>query len=353
MHTPTLDPEDNHSLVYTTNLLIMVLLFVGVLFRWFAIDVSNPPWPGIGVVLLLVGNSVYLSQSGSSDIAAGILISILVVGLLVSGVKSGGFGGPVLILSPLIPIAATLLISARAGLFTVIVVTLILLIMFALHLSGKIPDNPNSETGLLVGRYLAVSFTAMVTTWVVWAFAQSHRKLLREVESLAHTDHLTGIANRRSVALGLAKETARARRTGGWISTLMIDVDHFKRFNDINGHAEGDECLKRVANVLKNAAKRPTDLLGRYGGEEFILILPETDCMGAAIVAEAIRAEMQAQNIPYENGKSDVVTVSIGSFSSSDKCTQDEDVLVRQADSALYEAKESGRNRVVVQSSED
>jgi len=343
-----LEPEDKHSLVYTTNLLIMVLLMIGLLFRWFAIGSAYPPWPGIGVVLLLVTNSIYLNWRRSSGRAAWFLISILSLGLLVSGINAGGFGGPIPILAPLIPIAATLLINARAGLITVIIVMMILLTLFSLHLVDKISPNLNSETGILVSRYLAVSFTVIVTTWVVWAFAQSHRGLLAEVESLANTDHLTGIANRRSVSIELAKETARVRRTGGWLSTLMVDVDHFKRFNDINGHTEGDQCLKRVAQVIKNGAKRPADLVGRYGGEEFILILPETDSAGAAKIAEAIRADVQAQNIPYENGKSEVVTVSIGSFTSSGKAADCENVLVSRADSALYQAKAAGRNRVVV-----
>ena len=343
------DPEDNHSLVYTTNLVIMLLAMIGVLFRWFAVGVASPPWPGLAVVTLLVANSIYLNHSGLSALAAKILIGVTTVGLLVSGFKTGGYGGPILILAPLIPIAATLLINASAGVFSAIVVMMILVAIFVLQLIGKVPANVHGETGVLVARYLAICFTALATTWVVWAFSQTHRKLLAKVESMANTDHLTGIANRRSVALELAKETARVRRNGGWISTLMVDVDHFKRFNDLNGHAEGDICLKRVADVLKNAAQRPADLVGRYGGEEFILILPETDNAGAAKVAETIRANIQAQNIPYEAGKSDVVTVSVGTFSSHGKAAEDEDVLVRLADSALYEAKESGRNRVVSQ----
>ena len=351
LRTKILDPEDKHSLIYTTNLVVMVFLMVGLLFRWFAFSASNPPWPGIGVILLLVANSIYLNTRHSSNLAAVFLICILSLGLIVAGINAGGFNGPIPILAPLIPIAAMLLINARAGMITVVVVMTILLILFSLQLAGKVSPNINSETGILVGRYLAVTFTALITTWVVWAFAQSHRKLLAEVQSLAHTDHLTGIANRRCVSIELAKETARVRRTGGWISTLMIDVDHFKRFNDINGHTEGDQCLKRVAQVLQKAAKRPADVVGRYGGEEFILILPETDSAGAAKIAESIRADMQAQNIPYEDGESDVVTVSIGSFSSCGKAVGNEDALVTRADSALYEAKESGRNRVVVLSS--
>jgi diguanylate cyclase (GGDEF)-like protein len=329
-----------------------LLVLVGVVFRWYALGGTSLPWPGTAFLLILLGNAVYLSRSGSSDIAAGVLVSTLTVALIVAGYNTGGFSGPIPIVSPLIPIAAILLLSSRAGFLSLMVVSLSLLILLTLHLTAQIPDNPNGETYLLVVRYVAVTLTVLITGWVVSAFVNSHRKLLSEVDLSARTDYLTGIANRRSVALGLAKESARARRNGSWISTLMIDVDHFKRFNDINGHAEGDECLKRVANVLKNAVKRPADLLGRYGGEEFIVVLTETDPLGAAKVAETLRTEVQAQNIPYENGKSEVVTISIGSFSSSDEGTQREDVLIKHADLALYKAKKAGRNRVVAQLSE-
>ncbi|EAW30469.1 diguanylate cyclase (GGDEF domain) [marine gamma proteobacterium HTCC2143] len=349
MDKPTLDPEDRHALVSNINLLFMLLVLAGVVVRWYALGRTSLPWPGIVFLLIFLGNAVYLSRLGSSDIAAGVLISTLTVALFVSGYNTGGFAGPIPIISPLIPIAAFLLLSLRAGFLSLMVVSLILLVLLTLHLSAKIPDNLSAETNLMVVRYVAVTLTVLITGLVASAFVNSHRKLLSKVGLSAHTDYLTGIANRRSVSLEFAKETARARRNGSWISTLMIDVDHFKRFNDINGHAEGDECLKRVANVLKNAVARPADLLGRYGGEEFIVVLIETDPLGAAKVAETLRAEVQAQNIPYEDGKSAVVTVSIGSFSSSDSGTQREDVLIKHADLALYKAKKAGRNRVVAQ----
>lgn len=166
----------------------------------------------------------------------------------------------------------------------------------------------------------------------------------KELERLATTDALTGIANRRRFDAVLEAEIARAARNGHPLSLLLCDVDHFKRYNDTYGHQRGDTCLESVARALTASLRRPADLATRHGGEEFALILPDTSLEGAAHVAERISAAVRALAIPHVgNDQRGVVTVSTGCASIVGAWTADE--LVALADEALYEAKGRGRDR--------
>lgn len=163
---------------------------------------------------------------------------------------------------------------------------------------------------------------------------------------LSTTDGLTGLANRRHFDEVLEKEWSRARRSRLPISLLMLDVDWFKAYNDHYGHPAGDEILRRLAQVLKDAASRPGDLVARYGGEEFAVILPGVDCQSAMVLAERIRHEISLLSLPHIKGLGGVVTVSIGvaSMDLNDKYAVS--TLLGNADLALYRAKAAGRNRV-------
>src|SRR5580698_5610567 len=168
------------------------------------------------------------------------------------------------------------------------------------------------------------------------------------LKTLAASDGLTGLANRRSFDQTLAMEWSRAQRTKKPLSLLFADVDHFKLYNDLHGHQRGDECLRAVASVIGENALRPADLSARYGGEEFATIMPETDQKGARKVAERLRsvlAELRLHHGAASAGP--LVTLSIGIATivpSEEVCP---DLLLTQADQALYAAKHSGRNCVV------
>lgn len=169
-----------------------------------------------------------------------------------------------------------------------------------------------------------------------------------ELERLATRDGLTGVANRRCFDQTLSIEWRRATRESRALSLLMIDVDYFKRYNDTYGHQGGDECLRRIAGAMSNVVKRTSDAVARYGGEEFSILLPATDPGGARLVAERIRAAVEALALTHAQSEiADHVTVSIGvasvMVSSGDMPAQ----LVGAADAALYRAKKEGRNRVV------
>jgi diguanylate cyclase (GGDEF)-like protein len=166
----------------------------------------------------------------------------------------------------------------------------------------------------------------------------------KELKERAATDVLTGLANRRKLDDVLKSEWSRALRSGKPLSLLMIDVDHFKSFNDRHGHSGGDQALRHVAMAIADNIRRPADLAARYGGEEFVVVLAETDLEGAIVIAEVIRKAVQA--LPPFFDDTQPITISIGIASKVVKSTGGLPALLSAADKALYEAKHNGRNRV-------
>lgn len=169
-----------------------------------------------------------------------------------------------------------------------------------------------------------------------------------KLEEMAHEDSLTGLGNRRLFDSYLANEMLRSRRNGMPLSLLMMDVDYFKSYNDRLGHPAGDACLREVAQVVKNFARRPGDLVARYGGEEFAVILPETPSLGALRVGERFTETLRARKLGHPRQEGAIVTVSIGVATTSATRRWEVADLIAEADRALYEAKQSGRDRVVV-----
>ena len=164
---------------------------------------------------------------------------------------------------------------------------------------------------------------------------------------LSTTDPVTGLRNRRYVTEFLSLELLRAARYKTPLAVLMLDLDHFKRINDTYGHRVGDTVLQAVAEVLRGTL-RATDVAGRYGGEEFLVVLPQTDLQGAAVLGERVRAAIEQTTIPVEGAEPLSVTVSIGVAALGDGACSAEQ-LVERADAALYAAKDAGRNRVALE----
>ena len=163
----------------------------------------------------------------------------------------------------------------------------------------------------------------------------------RRLEELSFLDGLTEIANRRQFEQILDLEWRRAVRSGAPLSVILADIDNFKKFNDTNGHQIGDRCLRDVATLLDSIVQRAGDQVARYGGEEFAAILPETDAEGAASIAERMRQAVEG--LETDGGR---VTVSFGVATIIAKDRSSADALIAAADSALYDAKREGRNRV-------
>jgi diguanylate cyclase (GGDEF)-like protein len=164
---------------------------------------------------------------------------------------------------------------------------------------------------------------------------------------LAITDPLTGIANRRRLDEILAQEHARHARSGARLGLIMLDIDHFKAFNDTYGHVQGDDCLCAVAHALARTLKRATDLVARFGGEEFICVLIEQASAAATLeIAEALRTSVSDLNYPHTSSPTaDHVTISLGAMTACCHARTSPSLLIQQVDAQLYKAKTSGRNR--------
>ncbi|MGH2709724.1 MAG: diguanylate cyclase [Actinomycetota bacterium] len=173
--------------------------------------------------------------------------------------------------------------------------------------------------------------------------------LHQETRQLSITDGLTGVWNRRYLEMTLRKEIERAQRFGRPLSLLMLDIDRFKRVNDRHGHQRGDEVLIEVTRRILGEIRTNIDVVGRYGGEEFVVLLPETPSGGGFVVAEKIRTAMRDQQFVGSSGDPLTVTVSVGMSTYPEDGTTAEE-LVRRADTAMYRAKSEGRDRVVATS---
>ncbi|GAB6090747.1 diguanylate cyclase domain-containing protein [Spirochaeta dissipatitropha] len=209
----------------------------------------------------------------------------------------------------------------------------------------------DEEFGLKLG---AVDYiTKPISPAIVRARVDTHMNLKRKtnmLERFALLDGLTGIHNRRYFDEQLEKEIARSLRGDHHLSVIMMDIDHFKDFNDNYGHGAGDKCLQRVARTLSDSLPRPSDTLCRYGGEEFVALLPDSDANNARVVADRLRKSVEDLSIPHEySTASPVVTLSLGiaSVESAAEQKTGAELLLKRADAALYSAKRAGRNRVV------
>ncbi|WP_404301941.1 diguanylate cyclase domain-containing protein [Alicycliphilus denitrificans] len=209
-------------------------------------------------------------------------------------------------------------------------------------------NSPSEEEwGLLLGAadYITKPFHPSIVRVRVHNHLQiAHQRRL--LEQIAALDGLTGIPNRRRFDEALAQEWSRCQRSGQPLSLIIADVDHFKRYNDTQGHAAGDRVLQEVAAVLRHSARRPGDLVARYGGEEFVLLLPETSPQQARQLAEDVRQRVVARHIAHPTSPSaPCITLSLGGITTipgGNELTPD---FFEGADDALYQAKAQGRNR--------
>jgi diguanylate cyclase (GGDEF)-like protein len=193
--------------------------------------------------------------------------------------------------------------------------------------------------GMLLFAALASRLQRMQSEALVQANA------IAEQRRLAFTDGLTGVANRRAYDEALVREWERSSRDGTTLSLILVDIDFFKRYNDVYGHIAGDACLQSVAAAAARCAHRPNDLFARYGGEEFAALLPGTDETGVFAVAQAMCDAVRGLHVEHRGSSLGVVSISVGVASTVPQPFV-EQTLARPADEALYRAKESGRNRV-------
>ena len=171
--------------------------------------------------------------------------------------------------------------------------------------------------------------------------------LSEELRLLSTTDGLTGLANRRHFENTFESEWRRALRAKDSIALIMIDIDYFKNYNDHYGHQAGDQCLREVSDVFQTYAQRSGEVIARYGGEEFVVLLPRMTLAGAQRIAESLCQKIRHLNIDHAGSQEKKVTISIGVAAMIPQLDDDEELLLKEADRALYKAKANGRNQVV------
>jgi two-component system chemotaxis family response regulator WspR len=212
----------------------------------------------------------------------------------------------------------------------------------------KLPDREELNARIL---YHSRAYLARVQRDEAYrALRESQRKLEQknfELLRMSNVDGLTQVANRRRFDELIQEAWAHSRRTRSSLALVMVDIDCFKPFNDLYGHLDGDDCLKRVAQTLQQELPRMTDFLARYGGEEFAVVLSSTDLPGATRVAERLRQAVEALHIPHACSEAgDFVTISLGVAATHASSASQPQALVAAADKMLYQAKHLGRNQV-------
>ena len=210
-------------------------------------------------------------------------------------------------------------------------------------------SSEDEEKGLALGAadYIAKPFSPAIVKLRI----RNQIKMLDQlytIEQLSMIDQLTDLPNRRNFDIRLNHEWDRALRERKPVGILVIDVDRFKNYNDVHGHQQGDAALQAVAKAFKQILKRPGDFAARWGGEEFVVLLPNTDLYGAIDVAEQIRRHIEDMEIPCADGSKTKITISIGVNTEVPVRNSSYDCFISNADKALYQAKETGRNKICI-----
>ena len=205
----------------------------------------------------------------------------------------------------------------------------------------------DEEKGLNMGAadYISKPFSSAIVKLRIKNQIQMLNQF-RTIELLSMNDQLTAIPNRRGFDKRMDMEWIRAIRENAFISILLMDVDRFKSYNDTYGHQQGDRVLQAVAKIIEESLNRPADFVARWGGEEFVVLLPNTDLNGAVNIAERIRLNISNAVIPCAGGAETKVTISIGVNTQAPGQDSSHDRFISEADKALYKAKETGRDRV-------
>lgn len=258
---------------------------------------------------------------------------------------SGGVNSPINFILPIFPFYATLMMGTR---FSWIATLAICALIVPLGIfSDSIIDI--TESGTSGSATNARAYWIIIALLSAAAISTSFNKLTdnlsRALKEEANMDYLTRIANRRGLEKILDREVQNSRRHSSWLSLILLDIDNFKQFNDTHGHLSGDECLRKIADLLRNASRTTQDFVGRWGGEEFLIILPDTDPAMAKKFAELVRREINFMD--YKNSdEDDIVTATLG-CSSGRGDQADIQLLLNTADRALYVGKSKGKNCVV------
>ena len=261
---------------------------------------------------------------------------------------SGGINSQFAYLFPIIPIFIALVSNAKYTWMTGITV---IIVVIGLFLSvGVFPDftYENVPSNKTASRALWLCLAVLMATKLGVEFNRIYGALGNQISEQAETDLLTGLKNRRSVMSFLQAAIDQAKIENSRLSVMMIDLDLFKEINDSHGHLAGDLCLKQVAQLIKHNVRNASDLAGRFGGEEFIVVIKDIDAQKATDIANNIRTSIEQATISLNNKVNLNVTATIGFCTLNGEQLSSIEHCVDLADKALYQGKREGRNRVVM-----
>lgn len=342
-----LDPDYRHRMTLRFSEALLFLFSIGAVARLFVEHLPDVlVWLGIANVLVCITVFLVIRTSRFPGAEPAMVMSVCLFCSVPLYFGTGGVNSQYVYFMPLIPMMAALLGSVR---LTWVVCLLQIVLIFLMNMFGdQIPD--------LTGFPFLEDKTRVRSVWLILSvllgsyfgvyFRNAYDRQSELLDKLAGIDHLTGLLNRRGLKTRLDEELQRSSRSGNPLSVLMMDVDHFKQFNDKFGHAAGDECLSKVARCLRKLT-RAEDIVSRYGGEEFLIVLINADVKETKMVAEKLRLAISELD-PVAGGSKISVTIGAASMSVSNALgiiPRAED-LIRKADEALYRGKEAGRNCV-------
>ena len=282
----------------------------------------------------------WLNHSALILVGAGNLILLPMVAF------SGGVMTQYAPIIVILPFVSMLLGGARLAIISTLLWSFFLIFLYSMGINDFNLTHDDWAPGKLASRTIWLVLSSVVALTLAIQQETRSRLLQKDLIKLAQMDPLTGVNNRRGLEDILEREITLSSRTHHWLTVMIIDVDFFKRYNDTNGHSQGDLALVQIAQTLLNNARKEQDSVARFGGEEFVVVLRNTDRAAARRVAEKFRAQIRALKLSYQPGDSEVLTITCG-FYSVNSGAESQEQLIEKADQALYFGKENGRDQVV------
>lgn len=340
------DNNEHRNLIKKVSLALVVLATIVVGVRLYIAEIRPLILiTGVSLILFYYGVFALVGKDLSERISSWAIITSTFLIVFAISYSLGGLETPMVVITPFICMVSFLLLRGNGGWWVSVATVSALLCFIILGYTGhNFPANSLSENqeGLMRGVWLI--FATCLITYTLHYFKQENAKLEERLFEESITDHLTGLYNRRYFEQLINLELSRIERNKAWLSVLLIDIDHFKLYNDTYGHTAGDQCLVQLSETFRSYFKRSLDMVVRYGGEEFLVILPETKFEEAYELAEQLRQAVKNLNILHAESEYKTVTVSIGINSINGKDRSTIEGLIKKADAALYESKNKGRN---------
>ena len=272
-----------------------------------------------------------------------------ICGILLIVYLSEGLTAPIAVLVPFVSVISFLILKDNEPWVISFAAVVGVLILLHFHQIGhQMPENALDVAGRQTMMAVWLIMVTIITSMSLHYFKQQNKVLEKQLYENSITDHLTGLYNRRYFDQYIFQEHSRSQRTKTWLSVILIDIDHFKLYNDNYGHQAGDDCIKDISRVLQDHFKRSVDMICRYGGEEFLVVLPETHIDKAYGLAEDYRKAIKELNILHGHSPHKIITVSIGVNSVNGHENQSHDELINGADQAMYISKNKGRNQTAI-----